>query len=376
MAAKSDYYNTLGVPRNATEEEVRKAFRRKALEFHPDRNKDPNASEKFQEVSEAYQVLTDPQRRSQYDRFGHAGVGAQAGQGFEGVDTFGGFGDIFEAFFGGGGGGTRTRTQPRQGADLLAELELTFEEAVFGASKEVAVARSERCQRCQGVGSEPGTKPETCANCKGTGRVRRSHRSIFGQFVQEAACDVCNGVGERITHPCRQCRGIGRERAQRQLSVDVPAGVEDRLQVSLRGEGEAGEHGGPPGDLLILLRVQPHPQFRRSGHDVLYDLKLIFPQLALGDEVAVPTLDGDASLRIPPGTQANTVFRLKGHGIPHLENKKRRGDELVTVRVTTPTRLNQRQRELLEELRGTLSPDGREPNARPDARGTAQPAGE
>ena len=370
MATKPDYYATLGVPRNASEEEVRKAFRRKALEFHPDRNKDQDASDKFKEVNEAYQVLTDPQRRSQYDRFGHAGVGAQAGQGFEGFDTFGGFGDIFEAFF--GGVGTRTRTQPRQGADLLAELELTFEEAVFGVSKELPAERSERCQRCQGVGSEPGTKPETCPNCKGTGRVRRSHRSIFGQFVQEAACDVCNGVGERITHPCRQCRGIGRERTHRQLPVEIPAGVEDGLQVSLRGEGEAGEHGGPPGDLLILLRVQPHAQFRRSGNDVLYDLKLIFPQLALGDELAVPTLDGDARLRIPPGTQANTVFRLKGHGIPYLSDKKRRGDELVTVRVTTPTQLNQRQRELLEELRGTLTSDGREP----DMRGSAQPIGE
>ena len=360
MATKPDYYDTLGVPRSASEEEIRKAFRQKALELHPDRNNDPNTASRFKEVNEAYQILTDPQRRSQYDRFGHAGVGAKPGEGFgrgfEGFETFGGFGDIFEAFF--GGAGTRTRTQPRQGADLLAHVDLSFEEAIFGASMEVPVHRSERCQRCMGSGGEPGTKPETCSNCKGTGQVRRAHRSIFGQFVQESPCDVCGGAGERITHRCTQCRGNGRERTQRHLTVDIPAGVEEGLQLQLRGEGDAGENGGPPGDLLIQLKVRPHQHFRRAGHDALFDLKLTFAQVALGDEVVVPTLDGDKRINIPAGTQTNAVFRLKGHGIPHLGEKNRRGDELVTVYVTTPTKLDRRQRELLEEFRRSFSTNG------------------
>ena len=222
MATKPDYYDLLEVSRSASEEEIRKAFRRKALEYHPDRNKDPSATERFKEINEAYQVLTDPQKRRQYDRFGHAGVGAQAGagRGFEGFDVFGGFGDIFDAFF--GGGTASSRTAPRQGDDLQTELSLDFTEAVFGASKEISVERTEPCQRCHGIGSEPGTQPKTCSNCRGSGRVRRTHRNIFGQFVQEVPCNVCRGVGEIVTHPCTECRGTGHESRRRQIQVDVP----------------------------------------------------------------------------------------------------------------------------------------------------------
>ena len=364
MATKFDYYEVLGISRSASEEEVRKAFRRKALEYHPDRNKDPSATDRFKEVNEAYQVLTDPQKRRQYDRFGHAGVGGQAGagygQGFEGFDVFGGFGDIFDAFFG-GGTSARSQTAPRQGADLQTELRLTFEEAVFGTSKEITVDRFERCQRCHGLGTEPGTQPTTCPNCKGTGRVRRSYRSLFGQFVQEVTCNVCGGVGERVTHPCAQCKGASPERRQRQIQVDVPAGVEDGVRLKLRGEGEAGANGGPPGDLFLLLRVEPHPVFQRTGYDILYALDLTFPQAALGDETEVPTLEGAAPLHIPPGTQTGAILRVKGQGVPHPGRPNRRGDELVTIRVATPTNLSRRQQELLEELGSTFASDGQDP---------------
>jgi molecular chaperone DnaJ len=360
MAVKRDYYDTLGIAQNATEEEVRKAFRRKALEYHPDRNKDPGASEKFQEVNEAYQVLTDPQRRAQYDRFGHAGVGSQspsAGRGFDMNDLLGGYGSIFDAFF---GGPKSAKTRSYAGADIGTELRVTFAEAAFGAGKEVSVKRMEACQRCAGSRSEPGHDPEVCPNCRGTGEVRRTQRSLFGQFVQQAPCNVCAGMGRVVSHPCSLCRGTGKEQHQRQIRVDVPAGVENGIRIQLRGEGHVGEQRAPSGDLYIDLRVDPHPIFQRSGNDVLYDLDLTFPQVALGEDVMVPTLEGNVALKVPPGTQASTIFRLKGRGIPYLGKGSKRGDELVMVRIATPGRLSHRQKELLEELRGTFSPDGQE----------------
>ena len=360
MAVKRDYYETLGVSQNATEEEVRRAFRQKALDYHPDRNKAPDAAEKFKEVNEAYQVLTDPQRRAQYDRFGHAGVGTQSGgpgfgRGFDSDDLLGGFGSIFDAFF---GGATSARPRAAQGTDLESEVRVTFEEAAFGASKEVAVKRTEECSRCGGSRSEPDHQAVTCPNCQGAGHVRRTQRSIFGQFVQETICNVCRGLGQVVSHPCSQCKGSGKEQHQRHIRFDVPAGVEDGIRVQLRSEGNAGERGGPPGDLYIHLRVESHSIFRRSGYDLLYDLDLSFPQIALGDEVMVPTLEGGVSLKVPAGTQTSTVFRLKGRGIPHLGRDTRRGDELVTVRVATPNRLTGEQKRLLEELHRSLSEDG------------------
>ena len=360
MASKHDYYETLGVSRSASEEEVRTAFRKKALEFHPDRNKSADAAEKFKEVNEAYQVLTDPDRRRQYDRFGHAGVsagaGARGGQGFEGFDLFGGFGDIFDAFFG-GGTATGTRTRARPGGDLQTTVTVTFEEAVFGISKEIEVPRTERCSRCSGTASEPGHPPKTCSNCQGSGRVRRVSRSIFGQFVQESVCNVCKGSGEMITTPCTQCKGTGKERTKRRIQVSVPAGIEEGLRLQLQGEGDAGELGGPAGDLYVMVRIEPHPVFEREDDDILITLDLTFPQATLGQDVVVPTLEGTQKLTIPPGTQSNSVFRLKGQGVPHLGRESRRGDELITVRVLTPERLSKRQRELMQELLGTFTED-------------------
>ena len=360
MAAKRDYYKVLSVPRSATEEEVRTAFRQKAMDYHPDRNKEPGAAEKFKEINEAYQVLTDPQRRAQYDRFGHAGVGFGAGErgagrGFETDDLLGGFGSIFDAFFGG------PTVQPRSyiGDDVHAQMRVTFEEAAFGVPKEVSVRRLEACTLCGGSRNEPGHRPEVCANCRGTGQVRRTQRSIFGQFVQQALCNVCKGTGKVVTHPCSQCKGSGKEQHQRQVRVDVPAGVENGIRIQLRDEGDVGDQGAPAGDLYITLQVEPHKLFQRSGNDILYELALTFPQVALGDEVTVPTLDGEVALKVPPGTQPSTTFRLKGQGIPYLGRGSKRGDELIMVRVATPERLTSHQRELLEELDRTLNQDGR-----------------
>ncbi len=351
MATKRDYYEVLEVPRTASEEDIRKAFRKKALEYHPDRNKSADASEKFKEVNEAYQILTDPDKRQQYDRFGHAGVRSGSsqgmGQGFEGFDVFGGFGDIFDAFFGGGGS---TRTRAREGRDLITNLTISFEEAVFGTTKEVEIQRTELCGHCGGARSEPGHPKETCSNCRGTGRVRRAQRSVFGQFVTEATCNVCGGTGEIIKTPCTHCHGTGLERAKRRIQVTVPAGVSNGMRLHLQGQGDSGEFGGPPGDLYVNMHVQPHEVFDRAENDILYTLNITFPQAALGTELEVPTLEGTAKLKIPAGTQSKAVFRVKGQGVPHLGRSGRRGDELVTVNVSTPESLTKHQRELLEEL--------------------------
>ncbi len=364
MTSKRDYYEVLGVPSGATEEDIRAAFRKKALEFHPDRNKSPEAGDRFREVNEAYQVLSDAERRRQYDRFGHASVGSAAGGGAQGPegfgDIFGGFGDIFDAFFSGSpfGAGATTRTRVRPGADLQATLGISFGEAVFGVAKDVEVARVERCSRCDGERSEPGHSPKRCANCNGSGRVRRAQRSVFGQFVQEAACNVCNGLGETIDTPCTQCHGTGKERASHKLRVDVPPGVEDGIRLQLRGQGDAGDFGGPPGDLYVGLHVAPHRLFRREGDDLMYDLELTFPQAALGDEVEVPTMEGSAMLKVPAGTQSQTEFRLKGQGVPHLGRSSRRGDEIITTRIVTPEKLTKEQRRLLEQLQQSFGANG------------------
>ena len=357
MTSKRDYYEVIGVPSNASEEEVKKAFRRLALEYHPDRNQDPGAEERFKEINEAYQVLNNPEKRSAYDRFGHAGVGVNGGtgQGFEGFDTFGGFGDIFDAFF--GGVGTRTRTGPRRGGDIQARLALAFEEAALGVQKTVELSRTEICERCKGSRSEPGTSSEQCSTCRGTGQVRRSQQSLFGQFVQVVTCPTCTGEGQVITRPCSVCRGSGQERRTRKLEVNVPAGVEDGSQIRISGEGEAGRRGGPAGDLYIGLQVKPHKLFQREGYELLYEFSINFAQAALGQSVEVPTLHDPVPLKIPAGVQSGTVLRIKGKGIPHLHGS-RRGDLLVTVRVVTPGHLNSEQQRLFEELAKSLDDPG------------------
>ena len=357
---KRDYYELLGISRTASEEDVRKAFRKKAMEYHPDRNKNPDAEEKFKEVNEAYQVLIDPQKREQYNRFGHAGVAANTGGGFakdfEGFDIFGGFGDIFDSFFGDMGGRGQQRTAQR-GGSVHYGVTIPFEEAVFGTEREVEVSRVERCHLCHGSGSKPGSSPSTCTTCKGRGQVRRAQRSVFGQFSQVTSCPTCRGRGSIIDQPCIDCHGVGNERRNRKIVVKVPAGVEDGMQIRLTGEGDVGSNGGPAGNLYIQISVKEHMLFQREGDDLIFELPLNMAQAALGDEVEVPTLNGNEPLKIPSGTQPGAVFRIKGKGVPQL-NGHRRGDLVIPIRLEVPTSLDDHQRRLLEELAKTIEKPG------------------
>lgn len=351
--SKRDYYDVLGVSRSASEEDIRKAFRRLALEHHPDRNRSEGAAERFKEINEAYQVLSDADKRGRYDRFGHDAVSSNGGaRGFEGFENFGGFGDIFDAFFGSTGGRGRS-TAAQRGADLQHSVTIDFEEAVFGAEVELELHRTEVCDECRGTRSRPGASATRCVDCNGAGQVRRAHRSMFGQFVQVATCGKCRGDGKVVTDPCQQCRGSGRQRRNRKLAVTVPAGVEDGSQMRLSGEGEASPDGGPPGDVYVSIRVREHPVFERRDHDILYTRSVNVAQAALGAKVTVSTLEGDREIDIPPGTQSGRRFRLKGLGVARLRTRQR-GDQLVTVVVETPTSLTSEQRRLLRQLSESL----------------------
>jgi molecular chaperone DnaJ len=350
MAVKRDYYEVLGVPRNASPEEIKKAFRKLAFQYHPDRNKDDGASEKFKEVNEAYEVLSDADKRSAYDRFGHAGAENLFGRGFEGFD-FGGFGDIFEAFF--GGTSTSTRQAPRRGGDLRYNISVTFEEAALGCEKEIDITRTEVCSTCHGTRSQPGSQPARCTACDGTGQIRRVQRSIFGQFINTSVCGQCHGEGKIVSDPCRDCKGIGFQKHKRGIAVKIPAGIDDGNGIRMSGEGDAGIRGGPAGNLYVVVAVKPHRFFSREGDNVVYELPVNFAQAALGSEVSVPTLHGESKLKIPSGSQTGRVFRLKGSGIPHLRGSGR-GDQLVVLRVVTPESLNKEQRRLFEELAKSL----------------------
>ncbi len=344
--AKADYYELLGVTRTAAADEIKKAFRRLAMQFHPDRNQEDGAEARFKQISEAYEVLSDPEKRAAYDRYGHAGL--DFGRGFEGTD-FGGFGDIFDAFFGGTTTGRRRR-EAQRGGDRRADIELTFEEAAFGTEREIEVERIERCQRCAGSGSEPGSSPQRCPACDGTGEVRRSSRSVFGQFVNIATCGRCHGEGNVVTDPCQECRGQGRERKSRQLEVNIPAGVNDGSRMRLSGEGDTGLQGGPPGHLYVYIGVAPHEVFSRQEEDLIFDLEMNPAQAALGFEAEIPTLDGEpTALKVPAGTQSGRVFTVKGKGIPRLHGGGR-GDLLVRTEITVPTDLSDEQRALLHQL--------------------------
>ena len=346
---KRDYYEILGVSRSATEDDVKKAYRKLALKYHPDRNPDDRheAEERFKEISEAYQVLSDPERRSLYDRFGHAAFeqGAPGGAGFD----FGGnfediIGDLFGDFF--GTGRTRGgRGRMRRGQDLRYDLEISFEEAAFGCEKTIAVPRLSTCDTCRGRGAKPGTSPRTCPQCRGSGQVRFQQ----GFFSIAKTCGHCNGQGTIIANPCPSCEGSGVQRRTHQLSIKVPPGVDSGSRLKLRGEGEAGANAGMSGDLYVVLGVREHPLFVREGTDVVCEVPLSFAQAALGAEIEVPTLDGKARAKIPAGTQSGQVFKLKGRGIPDL-NGYGRGDEVIRVLVETPRKLSPRQRELLEEF--------------------------
>lgn len=360
MAAKRDYYEVLGVSRAATKEELKKQYRSLARQYHPDVNNEADAGERFKEISEAYEVLSDDDKRAAYDRFGHAGVG---NGGFSGFDQgYGGFADIFEEFFGSFGGATGTRRRrrgPRRGADLRYDLTITFEEAVFGTERDIEYRRAETCPVCSGSGAEPGSRPISCTTCNGSGEVRRVQQSILGQFVNVTTCPTCNGTGELIPNVCRECNG--RKQVDRTVTkkVKVPPGVDNDTQIRLSGEGAGGMDGGLPGNLFVVLNVTPHDFFQRRGDDIVLDLQINVAQAALGDEITVPTVDGDTPLTVPGGTQSGRVFRLRGLGVPKLDRSGRganvgRGDQLVIINVATPKSLTPEQRELFQQLARTL----------------------
>jgi molecular chaperone DnaJ len=349
-----DYYEVLGIARTADAAEVKKAYRRLAMQYHPDRNSDPQAAEQFKEINAANEVLSDPDKRARYDRFGHAGVDNGGGPGgFEGFSNFEGFGDIFDAFFGGASRGGRRRSGPARGADLRYNLRLTFEEAVFGIDKDIEYQRLERCSQCNGRGAEAGTDLATCPECNGAGEIRRAQQSIFGQFVNVVACARCQGEGRIVTNPCTKCRGAGRERATRHISVKVPAGVDNDQQIRLSGEGEAGARGGEAGNLYVVLTVAEHPKFERVEDHILYELPVNIAQASLGAKITIPTLDGDYEFEIPAGTQTGEDFVLRGKGVPRLRSGGR-GDMVVRVMAVVPEDLTAEQRALLEKLAETM----------------------
>ncbi len=360
-----DYYEILGIPRNASTDDIKAAFRKMARQYHPDVNKAADAEERFKEINEAYAVLSDSDKRAAYDRFGHAGVRGPGG----GVDfnvDFSDFADIFGDLFGFGGFGRstrRSRNVPRRGGDLQYRLDLTFEEAVFGAEKELEITRDELCPSCNGTGAEPGTSPVRCKTCNGAGEVRQVRQTILGSMVQVTTCPTCNGQGETIETPCHTCQGRGQVRRTRQKVVSVPAGVDTNTQIRLAGEGQPGINGGPNGNLYIAIQVKPHKYFRRRDYDILMDLNINVAQAVLGAEVEIPTVDGQATLKIPAGTQPGKVLHMRGKGVPHLRSNGR-GDQLVIVNVEIPSRLTQEQRQLFEQLAKSLGSE-----VRPQERG-------
>jgi molecular chaperone DnaJ len=346
-----DYYEVLGVERNASDDEIKAAFRKLARQYHPDVNKEHDAEEKFKEVNEAYGVLSDGDKRARYDRFGRAGLGDTGGFRDYTVD----FSDLIEEIFGGFGfsSARQSRRSPRRGRDLQMQIALTFEEAVFGAEKEIEFQRDETCSTCAGSGAEPGTTPARCTTCEGQGEVRQVRQTFLGSMVQTMTCQTCNGRGEIISTPCRTCRASGLERKTVRKKVQVPAGVDGGTQIRLAGEGSPGVYGGPQGNLFILLDVKPHKFFKRRENDILLNLDINVAQATLGADILVPTVDGDEKLKIPVGTQPGKVFRVKGKGVPHLR-RNGRGDQLVIVNVEIPAKLSKEQRDLFEKLAGTL----------------------
>jgi molecular chaperone DnaJ len=355
LPTKKDYYEVLEVGRGASDAEIKKAYRKLAKQYHPDVNPGDKAAEaKFKEINEAYEVLSDPQKRSRYDQFGHAGVDPNsfggAGAGFGDFD-FGGIGDIFESFFGGGGFGrsSRSRSGPQKGADLKYSVEISFEEAAFGVEKEITINRHENCGTCGGSGAKPGTSPTTCKHCSGTGQVQFKQSTPFGQFINVKTCDICRGEGKIITDPCPACSGRGKVRKTIRKKLDIPAGIDDGQTISIRGEGDPGSRGGPAGDLFVTVAVRPHPIFKRQGNDVICEIPITFVQAALGAELEVPTLDGKEKYTMPEGTQTGTIFRLKNKGIPYLRGSGR-GDQYVKVEIDVPKKLNDKQKELLRQF--------------------------
>ena len=351
MADKRDYYEVLGVSKGATDDELKKAYRKEAKKYHPDLHPgDKEAEAKFKEVNEAYSVLSDAEKKARYDQYGHAGVdpnfgGGGFGGGFDGFD----FGDIFGDIFGGGFGGGRRRNGPVRGQDVRQVVDITFEEAAFGCKKKITLTQLEKCETCNGSGAKPGTQPVTCSKCGGSGQVRTQTRTPLGYMTNVTTCPQCKGTGSIISDPCNDCRGTGKVRKTKTIEIDIPAGIDNGQTMQLSGKGEPGDRGGPSGDLLITVRIRPHQLFKRDGTNVYIDLPITFVQAALGSTVKVPTLDGLVEYDIPEGTQPGAVFRLKGKGIPFIRGKNR-GDQYVTVDVEVPKGLSQKQKELLKEF--------------------------
>ncbi len=367
LAEKRDYYEVLGVDKSASPDEIKKAYRKLAKKYHPDLNpgeKAKPAEEKFKEATEAYEILSDAEKKQRYDQFGHAGVDPQAGGfGGGGYGDFGGFGggfeDIFSSFFGGGFGGGQTRRNPnapQRGRDLKYAVDLTFEQACFGCEIELNVNRTERCDSCGGSGAESGTAPATCNVCHGTGQVTTVQRTAFGNFQSTRPCSTCSGTGKIITNPCKACRGDGSVRKSRKVKVKIPAGIDNEQIISVSGQGDAGKNGGPAGDLLVVTRVKKHKLFTRQGYDIMCDFPITFVEAALGAEVQVPTIDGNVKYNIPEGTQTGTVFRLKDKGVPKLHGNGARGNQYVKINVEIPKNLSEKQKDLLRQFGDTVEP--------------------
>ena len=363
---KRDYYEVLGIEKNASDAEIKKAYRKMAQKYHPDMNPgDKEAEAKFKEVNEANEILSDPEKRSRYDQYGFAGVdpnynaggGNPFGGGFGGFGGFGDLGDIFGDIFGGGfGGGQQRRNAPTKGQNIGAEVKITFEEAAFGCKKEISISRIDNCPECHGTGCNGGSSPETCPDCHGSGTVRVTRQTAFGAFAQTSPCPKCGGTGKIIKDPCTTCKGKGKVRKNKKIEVSIPAGIDDGQSVRIRGEGNVGSNGGPSGDLLVAVTIKPHKIFERDGATVLCEMPITFTQAALGAEIEVPTLDGKVRYTVPEGTQTGTTFRLKGKGIPYV-GYKNRGDQYVTVVVETPTKLTKEQKELLKKLDESFTDD-------------------
>lgn len=362
MADKRDYYEVLGVDKNASPDEIKKAYRKLAKKYHPDLNPDDKegAEAKFKEATEAYEVLGDAEKKQRYDQFGHAAFDQTAGGGYGG--GFGGFdgfdvGDIFSSFFGGGFGGGQRRNPnaPTKGRDIMYNVDLTFEEACFGAEREISINHLEKCEECNGTGAAKGSSPITCPTCNGTGQVRTVQRTPFGNIQSSRTCDSCGGRGKIIKEPCKACGGKGSARRGKKVRVKIPAGIDNGQQVYVRGEGDAGTNGGPGGDLILNVKVKSHKLFIRQGYDILCEYPISFVQATLGAEVQVPTIDGKVSYNIPEGTQDGTVFRLKNKGIQRV-NGTQRGDQYVTIKVEIPKGLNEKQKDLLRQFDSQVDP--------------------
>ena len=358
---KRDYYEVLGVSRGASEDEIKKAYKKMARKYHPDLNPgDKTAEEKFKEDNEAYEVLSDADKKARYDQYGHAGVDPNFGAGgfgggFDGSFDFGDLGDIFGSFFGGGfGGGRRTNPNaPQRGESIRMSIAISFEEAAFGCEKAVTVERYETCDTCHGNGCAPGTSPEVCPDCHGTGTVQVRRQTPMGVFATSSPCPKCGGKGRIIHQPCKDCRGSGMVRKKKTIQASIPAGIDNGQTISIRGQGNAGKNGGPAGDLLITITVRPHELFRREGTSVLCEAPITFTQAVLGAELEIPTIDGKVKYTLPEGTQSGTTFRLKGKGIPSI-NGRGRGDQYVTVYIETPKNLNKEQKEALKKFAETM----------------------